>query len=142
VLVAFSQDVISSIDGVLFVSWYTCSTYVQGKFEFCCSQLFASFFMIHINGCRFVCIVNVNRYDCYLTKEPAVFESMALVHSRIRRVYFSVVNKEDGGLGGTGIQTSIYCLPGTNHRYRAFKCCDEERNELYTKCRDLHPEND
>ena len=28
------------------------STYVQGKFESCSSHLFASFFMIHINGVK------------------------------------------------------------------------------------------
>eukprot|EP00979_Chaetoceros_neogracilis_P017425 scaffold10220_cov272-Chaetoceros_neogracile.AAC.6 len=60
-------------------------------------------------------------YDVYTTKEPAIFEAMALVHSRVRRVIFCIEDKEDGGLGGTGIETSVHCLPGTNHRFRAFK---------------------
>mmetsp|Transcript_5296 Transcript_5296/g.10094 ORF Transcript_5296/g.10094 Transcript_5296/m.10094 type:complete len:473 (-) Transcript_5296:43-1461(-) len=75
-------------------------------------------------------------YDVYLTKEPSVFESMALVHSRVRQVVFGIENKDDGGLGGTGDATAVHCLPGTNHRYRAFKCIsnDEGENELYQYC--------
>lgn len=60
-------------------------------------------------------------YDVYLSKEPGVFESMALVHSRVRRVIFCMSNKDDGGLGGTGSAASVHELPGTNHRFRAFK---------------------
>lgn len=76
-------------------------------------------------------------YDVYLTKEPSVFESMALVHSRVRQVVFGIENKEDGGLGGTGDMTAVHCLPGTNHRYRAFKCIAKDQNELYQYCRKL-----
>jgi tRNA-specific adenosine deaminase 3 len=64
-------------------------------------------------------------YDCYLTREPGVFEAMALVHSRIRRVIFGVENHGDGGLGGTGLETAVHALPGTNHHYRAFKCSSD-----------------
>jgi len=79
------------------------------------------------------------RYDVFLTKEPSVFESMALVHSRVRQVVFGIENKDDGGLGGTGETTAVHCLPGTNHRYRAFKCIsnDEDENELYEYCMQL-----
>lgn len=61
-------------------------------------------------------------YDMYLEKEPDVFEAMALVHSRIRRVVFGHSNKVTGGIGGTGEGSAVHCLPGTNHRYRAFAC--------------------
>jgi len=61
-------------------------------------------------------------YDMYVTKEPGVFEAMALVHSRIRRVIFWKDNHHDGGLGGSGSTTSVHCLPGTNHHYRVFRC--------------------
>ena len=61
-------------------------------------------------------------YDMYLTKEPNVFEAMALVHSRIRRVVFGVPNSYDGGLGGTGDPSAVNLLPATNHRYRVFMC--------------------
>ena len=65
-------------------------------------------------------------YDIYVTKEPTVFEAMALVHSRMRRVVFGVSNTQDGGLGGTGESSAVHCLPATNHRYRVFKCVTPE----------------
>mmetsp|Transcript_243 Transcript_243/g.307 ORF Transcript_243/g.307 Transcript_243/m.307 type:complete len:408 (+) Transcript_243:210-1433(+) len=58
-------------------------------------------------------------YDAYLTREPSIFEAMALVHSRVRRVIFGNPNVHDGGLGGSEI--SVHSLPGTNHRFRAFR---------------------
>jgi tRNA(Arg) A34 adenosine deaminase TadA len=73
----------------------------------------------------------MNRYDVYLTKEPNVYESMALVHSRVRRVVFGVQDREMGGLGGIAEDATtttngqhnngIHSLPGTNHHYRAFR---------------------
>ena len=68
-------------------------------------------------------------YDIYLTKEPGIFESMALVHARIRRVVFYRCS-EDGGLGGGGNDSSINSLPSTNHRYRAFSVVREVFDEL------------
>ena len=55
-----------------------------------------------------------------------MFEAMALVHSRVRRVIFGVPNKGMGGLGGVaasekGSSVGIHSLPGTNHHYRAFR---------------------
>jgi tRNA(Arg) A34 adenosine deaminase TadA len=55
-----------------------------------------------------------------------VYEAMALVHSRVRRVIFGIVDNEVGGLGGASDSansqnTGIHSLPGTNHHYRAFK---------------------
>jgi len=73
-------------------------------------------------------------YDIYLTKEPGVFESMALVHSRVRRVVFGCNSFDDGGLGGSP-ETLIHSLPGTNHKYRAFRCIQVESNDLYTECK-------
>jgi tRNA-specific adenosine deaminase 3 len=64
-------------------------------------------------------------YDLYAPYEPTVFEAMSSLHHRLGRViYFS------GGGGGeskarvwrNGLsQHYIHCLPGTNHRYRAFE---------------------
>jgi tRNA(Arg) A34 adenosine deaminase TadA len=66
------------------------------------------------------------RYDVYVTREPNVYEAMALVHSRVRRVVFGVRDRGTGGLGGAtgaadGRNTGIHSLPGTNHHYRAFR---------------------
>ena len=64
----------------------------------------------------------------YLTKEPNVYEAMALVHSRARRVVFGIKDEEMGGLGGVTSNNAanrqnsgIHSLPGTNHHYRAFR---------------------
>ena len=74
------------------------------------------------------------RYDVYLTKEPNVYEAMALVHSRVRRVVFGVRDKDMGGLGGAANaanrqNTGIHSLPGTNHHYRVFRL-DMENDEV------------
>lgn len=57
-------------------------------------------------------------YDVYTTLEPTVFEAMALVHARVRRVVFGCSSpKMLGGLVGMNVNA----LPGTNHHYRAFQ---------------------
>mmetsp|Transcript_8147 Transcript_8147/g.9324 ORF Transcript_8147/g.9324 Transcript_8147/m.9324 type:complete len:419 (+) Transcript_8147:54-1310(+) len=66
-------------------------------------------------------------YDLYCFHEPSIFESMACLHSRVRRlVYF--VSKDptgppnDGVIWGHGISKhGVHDLPGTNHNYRAFE---------------------
>lgn len=89
----------------------------------------------------------VHRYDVYLTKEPNVYEAMALVHSRVRRVVFGVEDREMGGLGGTTI-AGIHSLSGTNHHYRAFRFDmlasgdgDEEIMTLKQSLNQLHQED-
>jgi tRNA(Arg) A34 adenosine deaminase TadA len=58
-------------------------------------------------------------YDVYTTLEPTVFEAMALVHARVRRVvYGSSLPASLGGISGM----HVHALPGTNHHYRAFMC--------------------
>lgn len=69
-------------------------------------------------------------YDIFLLQEPSMFEAMALVHSRIRRVVFGIKNSNEGGLGGSG--QYLHCLTGTNHRYRVFHCL--EGTDLWDKC--------
>lgn len=74
-------------------------------------------------------------YDLFVTKEPSVFEAMAMVHSRVGRVIFGVPNAEDGGLGGTGFATAVHSLPGTNHHYRVFAA--HPGSTLWQECHDL-----
>mmetsp|Transcript_13348 Transcript_13348/g.19089 ORF Transcript_13348/g.19089 Transcript_13348/m.19089 type:complete len:532 (-) Transcript_13348:381-1976(-) len=77
-------------------------------------------------------------YDVYLTREPSIFEAMALVHSRARRIIFGAPNHVDGGLGGSSKTISIHSLPGTNHHYRVFRCnygnATNVENLLHTDC--------
>jgi tRNA-specific adenosine deaminase 3 len=69
-------------------------------------------------------------YDMFLLREPSIFESMALVHSRIRRVVFGINNAVEGGLGGGG--HCLHSLAGTNHHYRVFQC--SQGSELRRIC--------
>lgn len=95
-------------------------------------------------------------YDLYVTKEPEIFESMALVHSRIRRVIYGVPDERMGGLGKGNISLSsfsrakdlqnkfksngaVHCLPGTNHKYRVFRCGDiGEVSHIVNACMEIH----
>jgi hypothetical protein len=56
--------------------------------------------------------------DLYVTHEPDLMTCMALVHSRIRRVYFQEVNSEYGALSS---HYSFHSLRALNHHYRVFR---------------------
>jgi tRNA(Arg) A34 adenosine deaminase TadA len=91
-------------------------------------------------------------YDIYTTLEPTVYEAMALVHARIRRLVFGCSRRRDDCLaprreeeddparhrdddahGGDGIsEMCVHSLPGTNHKYRAFTC--REGSDLWKAC--------
>lgn len=64
-------------------------------------------------------------YDLFTTQEPSVFEAMALVHSRVRRVIFleppSSTHTDRPYIKGLTSQF-VHHLPGTNHKFRAFAC--------------------
>eukprot|EP01134_Creolimax_fragrantissima_P008017 CFRG8017T1 len=57
-------------------------------------------------------------YDVYLTKEPCIMCSMALVHSRVRRVLYGVSDFVMGGLGG---RYSVHLQEGINHHFDVFQ---------------------
>jgi tRNA(Arg) A34 adenosine deaminase TadA len=56
--------------------------------------------------------------DLFLSEEPDLMSAMALVHSRIRRVYF---RREDEAQGALSSSWRIHCLPSLNHHFRTFK---------------------
>ena len=75
-------------------------------------------------------------YDVYTTHEPPVFEAMASVHSRIRRMIIGlpcrqVDNKQNSGL----VEMKVHCLPGTNHKDRACMC--RPNSGLARRCTEL-----
>jgi len=78
----------------------------------------------HPNGEDYLC----TGLDLYTLQEPDVFEAMAAVHARIRRMVVGRVGK--GGL----THQYVHALPGTNHRFRAFYCHPE--SELGKLCCD------
>lgn len=64
-------------------------------------------------------------YDVYVTREPCVMCAMALVHSRVRRVFYGC-HKTDGEPGGLGSFVSVHLLKGINHHYEVFAGVLEE----------------
>lgn len=55
--------------------------------------------------------------DCYTTREPCVMCAMALLHSRIRRVFFASQNTDE--ICGFSV-AKVHCEPSMNHRFEAF----------------------
>ena len=70
-------------------------------------------------------------YDIYVTREPCAMCAMALLHSRIRRVFYGCAFPSFGGLGS---RYKIHCLDGTNHHFEVFS------GLLQTQCRALFTE--
>lgn len=56
-------------------------------------------------------------YEVYLTREPCVMCAMALVHSRISRVFYGA-SSPDGALG---TKYKIHCQKGLNHHFHVYK---------------------
>lgn len=56
--------------------------------------------------------------DVYCYFEPCVMCSMAMVHSRVGRLFFVTSNQKYGGIMS---QVQIHSCPVINHRFRAFK---------------------
>ncbi|XP_051567087.1 probable inactive tRNA-specific adenosine deaminase-like protein 3 [Myxocyprinus asiaticus] len=56
-------------------------------------------------------------YDLYVTREPCVMCAMALVHSRINRVFYGAPSA-DGALGS---KYKIHCQKDLNHHFEVFK---------------------
>lgn len=56
-------------------------------------------------------------YYVYTTNEPCVMCSMALVHARVKRVFFGLMNSSNGGLVS---KCKLHTLPGLNHRYEVY----------------------
>ncbi|KZV95801.1 cytidine deaminase-like protein [Exidia glandulosa HHB12029] len=63
----------------------------------------------------------------FLTHEPCIMCSMALVHSRVKEVYILIPMRRTGGAGGG--EVNIVALPNVNHRYRIWRWHPRERVE-------------
>eukprot|EP00668_Euglena_longa_P000883 GGOE01001067.1.p1 GENE.GGOE01001067.1~~GGOE01001067.1.p1 ORF type:complete len:334 (-),score=33.53 GGOE01001067.1:82-1083(-) len=62
--------------------------------------------------------------DVYTTHEPCTMCSMALLHSRVRSVYYAVPNPSFGGLGS---RYRINVQQGLNHRFPVYRgLCEDE----------------
>uniref|UniRef100_UPI003AAFCC75 probable inactive tRNA-specific adenosine deaminase-like protein 3 isoform X1 n=2 Tax=Centroberyx gerrardi TaxID=166262 RepID=UPI003AAFCC75 len=67
-------------------------------------------------------------YDLYVTREPCVMCAMALVHSRIGRVFYGTASAD----GAFGTKYKIHTQKDLNHRFEVFK------GVLSKQCEDLN----
>ncbi|CAL8266237.1 unnamed protein product [Lota lota] len=67
-------------------------------------------------------------YDLYVTREPCVMCAMALVHSRIGRVFYGTASSD----GALGTRYKIHTQKDLNHRFDVFK------GVLGQQCKDLY----
>ncbi|KGG52998.1 putative deaminase, partial [Mitosporidium daphniae] len=68
-------------------------------------------------------------FDLILQEEPCIMLaldsnyfrcSMALVHSRIRRVFYVRSNRKRGGLGGSSAESAVHTNPQLNHHFGVY----------------------
>ncbi|XP_006636738.2 probable inactive tRNA-specific adenosine deaminase-like protein 3 [Lepisosteus oculatus] len=65
------------------------------------------------SGLPYIC----TGYDLYVTREPCVMCAMALVHSRIQRVFYGTASLD----GALGTKYKIHTQKDLNHRFEVFK---------------------
>ncbi|XP_066889276.1 probable inactive tRNA-specific adenosine deaminase-like protein 3 [Kogia breviceps] len=78
------------------------------------------------DGLPYVC----TGYDLYVTREPCAMCAMALVHSRVQRVFYGAPSPD----GALGTRFRLHAQPDLNHRFQAF--C----GVLEAQCRRLDPD--
>lgn len=71
-------------------------------------------------------------YDLYVTREPCVMCAMALVHSRIGRVFYGTASAD----GAFGTKYKIHSQKDLNHRFEVYK------GVLGVQCEDLNSVDD
>lgn len=78
------------------------------------------------DGLPYVC----TGYDLYVTREPCAMCAMALVHSRMQRVFYGAPSPD----GGLGTRFRLHTRSDLNHRFRVF------HGVLEGQCRRLDPD--
>lgn len=81
--------------------------------QFSSSESFRNGCNLKETGQPYIC----TGYDLYVTREPCVMCAMALVHSRINRVFYGAPSAD----GALGTKYKIHCQKDLNHRFEVFK---------------------
>ncbi|XP_016375684.1 probable inactive tRNA-specific adenosine deaminase-like protein 3 [Sinocyclocheilus rhinocerous] len=89
--------------------------YNYGKYPACrfsSSESFRNACYAKETGQPYIC----TGYDLYVTREPCVMCAMALVHSRINRVFYGAPSAD----GALGTKYKIHCQKDLNHHFEVF----------------------
>ena len=68
-------------------------------------------------------------YDAFLAREPNALTAMAMLHSRVGRVFYMDDDPKRGVLGNDK-SVQLHTLKGINHRYRVYKCKFDKVDKL------------
>ncbi|KAL4488024.1 hypothetical protein ABPG72_009362 [Tetrahymena utriculariae] len=64
--------------------------------------------------------------DVFIVQEPCIMCSMALIHSRVRRVYYSLKNPKQEQFGGLNDDLMINHMDSLNHSFLVFQNVESE----------------
>ncbi|EAR88439.2 cytidine and deoxycytidylate deaminase zinc-binding region protein (macronuclear) [Tetrahymena thermophila SB210] len=64
--------------------------------------------------------------DIFIVQEPCIMCSMALIHSRVRRVYYSLKNPKQEQFGGLNEDLMINHMDSLNHSFLVFQNVESE----------------
>lgn len=74
-------------------------------------------------------------YWAFLLQEPCPFCAMALLHSRVSRIFYGAANPKTGILGS---RATLHSVPGLNHRYQVWnKLLGDECEKVLKMCRTI-----
>ncbi|KAF8916980.1 cytidine deaminase-like protein [Mucidula mucida] len=76
-----------------------------------------------VNGAHYL----LTSLSLFITHEPCIMCSMALLHSRVKEIFYILPMDKTGGCGGA---TCLPTLPGVNHRFTIWRWTQNKQNGM------------